>query len=56
VSSTTHYHGNTSYKAGMTNLWHMCPKWHAGRFYWPEEFIAIPFIYSFVQPASLYFE
>ena len=29
---------------GPTNLWHACPKWHAGRFPWHAAFTALQFL------------
>jgi hypothetical protein len=31
-------------RAGFTNLWHGCPKWHAKRFSWQAAFTAVPII------------
>ena len=40
--------------AGLANLWHACPKWHAERLPWHVAFTAVPiFFISFAWPVSL---
>ena len=40
--------------AGLANIWHACPKWHAERLPWHMAFTAVPvFLISFAWPTSL---
>ena len=39
-------------RAGLTNLWHACPKRHAVRFPWHEAFICPPPFFYFLLPGQ----